>query len=156
MIDAIVEFVLARLADDEAAARAAMEGMGIQTGEPWSGVWSTGGSCQSGLIEDSAGGVVVYDEGLPSAGQAAHIARHDPARVLREVEWKRDILRRYVALRGYAARPYDKESSAKRRQLLLNALELALEAMAHGWRDHQDFRPEWAEWLAPETPDVDR
>jgi hypothetical protein len=35
---------------------------------------------------------VVYDEGAPDEYQAPHIARHDPARVLREVAAKRATL----------------------------------------------------------------
>jgi hypothetical protein len=36
--------------------------------------------------------IVVYNESRPDSDQAAHIARHDPARVLAEVEAKRAIL----------------------------------------------------------------
>jgi hypothetical protein len=43
-------------------------------------------------VADDRGKVVVYDEGWPSAEQAVHIARHDPARVLAEVTAKRRII----------------------------------------------------------------
>lgn len=43
-------------------------------------------------VYDSHGSAVVYDEGAPTEEQAAHIARHDPARVLRAVEAKRKII----------------------------------------------------------------
>lgn len=42
-----------------------------------------------------ANGVVVYDEGYPHVEQARHIALHDPARVLRQVERMRKLLRRH-------------------------------------------------------------
>jgi hypothetical protein len=35
--------------------------------------------------------IVVYAEGYPTFAQAQHIARHDPARILREVEAKQRI-----------------------------------------------------------------
>jgi hypothetical protein len=43
-------------------------------------------------VYDSKGDAVVYDEGWPSEAQAEHIAEHDPARVLREIEAKRRLL----------------------------------------------------------------
>jgi hypothetical protein len=79
----LAKFLADRLAEDEGGARlAAREG----------GTWTEADPVrQTGRIE-SLGGVVVYDEGAPDENQAAHIARHDPARVLREVEAKRKIL----------------------------------------------------------------
>jgi len=47
---------------------------------------------ETGRIEDENGDVVVYDEGAPGGWEAEHIALHDPARVLAEVEAKRRIL----------------------------------------------------------------
>lgn len=41
---------------------------------------------EHGRIEEVGGDVVTYDEGSPTEGQAVHIARHDPARVLRDVQ----------------------------------------------------------------------
>lgn len=79
------EFLLARIAEEVAAARSAMD---ASTGQ-----WSTGRhSMDESRIEDSAGEVIVYDEGRPSVNEAAHIARHDPARVLAECEVKRRIV----------------------------------------------------------------
>lgn len=46
-----------------------------------------------GCVVDAAeGGIIVYSEGAPSREQADHIARHDPARVLRGIEVIRRIL----------------------------------------------------------------
>ena len=86
-------FVAARLDEDVAEAKlAAREG----------GTWTQVDPVREpGRIEslgdvvvydESLGDVVVYDEGSPDEYQAAHIARHDPARVLREVDAKRKIL----------------------------------------------------------------
>lgn len=49
------------------------------------------GRCDHRVIEGSDG-MVIYDEGGHDAADAAHIARNDPARALREVELKRAIL----------------------------------------------------------------
>lgn len=49
------------------------------------------------VIFDSKGEPVVYDEGWPSEAQAAHIAEHDPARVLREIDAKREIVRLHTS-----------------------------------------------------------
>ncbi|MFE1748991.1 DUF6221 family protein [Streptomyces anandii] len=43
-------------------------------------------------IRDSKGERVVCDEGWPSEGQEVHIAEWDPARVLREIDAKRQII----------------------------------------------------------------
>ncbi|MGW3808842.1 DUF6221 family protein [Micromonospora sp. NPDC005113] len=43
-------------------------------------------------IQDGNGDTVVYDEGAPSESEAEHITRHDPARVLAEVDAKRRIV----------------------------------------------------------------
>lgn len=47
---------------------------------------------EHGRIEDEDGEVVTYDEGAPTEGQATFIARHDPARALREAEAKRTVV----------------------------------------------------------------
>ena len=77
-VTSLIDFIEARLAEDESAAQAA----GGDTWQIDSGSW---------LVSNSHG-PVVYDEGKPSEEQADHIARHDPARVLREVAAKRAIL----------------------------------------------------------------
>jgi len=116
----LAEFLKARLDEDEAVARAA-------GGLAWSTlehpIWE-------GRIEDSRGEVIVYDEGAPTAVQAAHIARHDPARVLADVAAKRKI----VAL-------------ARREEYLSGGLSgihaALLLALAQPYADHADFDEEW-------------
>src|SRR6266576_4463664 len=83
----LVAFLRARVDEDEAAARlAAREG----------GTWTQDDPVRFPGAISSLGGQVVYDEGAPDENQAPHIARHDPARVLREVEAKRAILAEYA------------------------------------------------------------
>lgn len=71
-------------ADAETARAAHHDGSGRWTADE-SDAWA-------GRVEDADGFVVVYDEGSPSAQQAAHIARHDPASVLADVAAKRRIV----------------------------------------------------------------
>lgn len=94
-IDALTVFLAARLDEDEAAARAAtpgawkirprLEGVCIDAGEydqviaP--GVVSCGSYCYGGTSS-----VDISD------ADAAHIARHDPARVLAEIAAKRTLI----------------------------------------------------------------
>ena len=82
----LAKFLEARIAEDKLAALTACTGSGDRDwkAEP--------PGMAEGRIYDSAGEVVVYDEGSPTFAQAQHIARHDPGRVLREVDAKRKIL----------------------------------------------------------------
>lgn len=113
MSDDLVAFLRARLDEDEAAAKlAAREG----------GTWTQDDPQRYPGSISSLGGQVVYAEGAPDENQAPHIARHDPARVLREVEAKRAILDEYLAAPGW---PQD--------VVLLAAV----------YSDHPDYRDEW-------------
>jgi hypothetical protein len=80
----LVVWLLGCLAEDEQVALAA-KGEG-------SGDWiQVDPEREPGLIE-ADGDPVVYHEGSPTEAEAAHIARHDPARVLAEIETKRRII----------------------------------------------------------------
>ena len=71
----VVEFLEARVAEDELTAQAAVDG---------SPSWRVFYDYRD--VKDADGHYVVQADGsYPSAEQAAHIARHDPARVLRGV-----------------------------------------------------------------------
>jgi len=74
----LLDFLRARLDDDEQVARAAKPG-------PWA---ADGGGVHATHPTDE---VVSYTE------SAEHIARHDPARILREVEVKRRIMEKHGA-----------------------------------------------------------
>lgn len=95
----IVEFLEARITEDEAMARAASTDGG--SWDTISGIGGSTGSIHAGgelfIDEDGdasyyGGSVIVYDEGTPDRAQAEHIARHDPARVLAECKAKREIV----------------------------------------------------------------
>jgi HPt (histidine-containing phosphotransfer) domain-containing protein len=129
-MDDLVAFVEARLADDEQAATQCVERD-----------WQFSGSNCHVLAERSANGSFRtiawcangYDDDLSNS---IHIAVHDPARVLREVEAKRQILR-YV--RGELA---DDETDQSAQWLL--------QMLAAPFADHPDFL---ASWLIEEPAD---
>jgi Ser-tRNA(Ala) deacylase AlaX len=85
-VNELLDFLRAQLDEDEQIAR---EGIPFGTGQ-----WQAE---DSGLIRDSEGGCVVHDDGEQDRATAEHIARHDPARVLAEVDAKRRILDRWEA-----------------------------------------------------------
>jgi hypothetical protein len=126
---ALTAFLTARLAEDEAAVKAA-----------WGVEWDWRYVAQP------------FGE-RPSIAHTVHIARHDPARVLREVEAKRAVIDRYLSIQSYAARPYDAECTtpeeATRRDGYLHALDVVMRGFATIWRDHPDFDPEWGWGLIP-------
>jgi hypothetical protein len=77
----IAAFILARLDEDEAAAR------GVQDNSaPWPGRWVVD---DDHAVKTYNGWTIVYGD-LPP-GLAAHMVRNSPARVLREVDAKRAI-----------------------------------------------------------------
>jgi hypothetical protein len=95
MTDDLVQFLRDRLDEDEQAAQAA-------TWHEDAGTWTAGLSEYEPrwYIEDSMDdGVIsrVDPQASQDEGVARHIARHDPARVLREVEAKRRLLDTYLA-----------------------------------------------------------
>ncbi|APE11024.1 hypothetical protein BO226_19305 [Rhodococcus sp. 2G] len=146
----IIEFIEARIAEDEQIATKAGTGKYAR--------WDYAGDCDSAsngevyypdtrtVIRHMNGHESIsYDcvtcdsEGLtPSVTEeiGPHIARHDPARVLHEVEAKRkllDLSRRWLVSRG----GQDGEMSRK------NALDI-LRLLAAPYSDHPDYQKEWA------------
>jgi hypothetical protein len=90
----VVEFLEARLTEDELTAHAATD-----ASPEWQAYYDYRD------VKDLDGHFVVQaDSHHPTAAQAAHIARHSPARALRECEAKRaiiaDFLRRDALLRS--------------------------------------------------------
>lgn len=138
-------FLLARLAEDEAVARAAADAQGPR----W---FDEGGVVSSDVEPTSAPGHyldmyapdgrwMLWDcEGATSLSVAeptsAHMARHDPARVLADVESKR----RVVALHD----AWDTEDSGQMAPAYWEApVEAILCALAQPYADHPDFDPSW-------------
>lgn len=123
-MDDLIAFLNARLDEDEAAANAGARRVGM----PWHAEPQPG--APGGLVIDELG--LVASTGGRYA--AEHIARHDPARVLREVAAKRAILAAYLSEReneflggGYC-----------------EGLEEAVKIIAATWSGHEGYQPRWA------------
>ena len=144
----IVAFLNARLDEEEAGALASGAD---DLARSWTG--SDNGYEGAGEVTDGHGEMVVYDEGRPDTAQALHIARHDPARVLREVEAKRAILA------AHGPDPTGKFGSDGQPRCLVCLTDrdgyeeqweadewpcLTLRSVAAIWSDHPDYDREWA------------
>ncbi|MFJ5888094.1 DUF6221 family protein [Streptomyces californicus] len=105
-MDDLVQFLHARLDEDTTAAQTAASkagggtwAAGTEHGKPWvSGLPAPGGYVVPLLIEFGYGNPDDYE-------RAVHIARHDPARALREVEAKRRLLNDHPIQRETYPRP---------------------------------------------------
>jgi hypothetical protein len=118
----LVEFLEARLAEDELMANTAIEGAAD---------WHVFYAYRD--IKDGDGHyVVLADAQHPTVGQAAHIARHNPARVLRQCEAGRVVIAEYLRVEALGDEPG---------RLVA---ENALKALASAHRDHGDFEQTWA------------
>ncbi len=130
----IMEFLLARLDDDEAIARNALHS---DATEP--GVWMSEhhdsefnlepNHCH--IAEDRAGHywTVASEVFIPIA---EHMARHDPARVLRDVAAKRAVIAALMEI------PEVGKDAGFR------AISKSIPAMAAVYSDHPDYQKEWA------------
>jgi hypothetical protein len=118
-MSSIVDFVRARLDDDENTARAALDGPGDD------GAWYTG-SHEMNECRIEGHDMIIYDESGHTAEQAKHIARHDPARVLRQTEALRNIT-------DHAHYALDDDSRDE-----------ILRIIAAIWTDHPEYQPEWS------------
>jgi hypothetical protein len=87
-VDDLVQFLRDRLDDDyDLAVAACWEG---------NGCWRQVADPHDQTVEDVRGQVVVPDvDGAPTREEAVHIARHDPARILADVESKRRMILRH-------------------------------------------------------------
>ncbi|OQQ32280.1 hypothetical protein A6411_10770 [Prescottella equi] len=139
----IVEFLRARLDEDEAVARAASP----QDDPVW-WVDFTGVDDRPNIqtrVDDLFGPWRTVAYGVAET-DAYHIARHDPARVLREVEAKRAILAQEEEARAH----YDHiKSSATYPGVEISmghvvALATVIRHLASAYADHPDFQQEWA------------
>ncbi|MFE7360676.1 DUF6221 family protein [[Kitasatospora] papulosa] len=117
-MDDLVQFLRDCLNDDEQAARTAKPG-------PW---------------HDDDGSVYAShptDEVVSYTDSGAHIARHDPARVLREVEAKRALLSRYEAMTA------DVLVVTGREAILSEYRRIILPGLALPYADRPDYQETW-------------
>ncbi|MEU2185214.1 DUF6221 family protein [Streptomyces thermolilacinus] len=137
----LVEFLRARLDEDGQAARAAM------WDDDQSAVWTARppqASYEQYIVADYCddGVVVVTPENADADSVGEHIARHDPARVLAEVDAKRRILDEFVTSQNERDEEYDETFGLTDWEFEPTALPL-LRLLALPYADHPDYRDEW-------------
>ncbi|MFJ1698174.1 DUF6221 family protein [Streptomyces sp. NPDC088252] len=127
-MDDLVQFLRDRLDEDEQIAH-----IGNASEPPLT--WRQIG--ETGVIVASDGDRAEECANGNWAGVAEHIARHDPARVLREVEAKRELLSRYEAMAaGVLVMTGAEAILSEYRRVLLPHLALP-------YADHPDYRDTW-------------
>jgi Family of unknown function (DUF6221) len=140
-VDDLLEFLNARIGEDEAAAEQATPG-------PWEFEGDDPTDDELYTVHDGAGGdltgqTVAWTRGRQVAN-GQHIARHCPARVLRQVEAMREILAVHAQLSSSiwcqtcdpGAAPFggsDAWFPCK-----------TVRVLASAWSDHPEWRQEWA------------
>lgn len=126
MSDDLVAFLRARLDEDEQTAAAASPGP-----------WHANAESDEVLAVDD----ITVADGFALSGQqlratTAHIARHDPARVLREVEAKRGVIEQYESI----GTPPPGEIGP---ELSRAELGRVLRLLALPYADHPDYDEDW-------------
>lgn len=134
----LVAFLQARL-DEQAAAAVAAGGTGAVWQALGTGLYSAS-SPHDDIPPLATTGPEVggSDE---DAARAEHIALHDPAQVLREVEATRGLLKQYTAPGTSAGIPDSIDGSTAGMQR--RAVGMAVRHLAQAHADHPDYRPEW-------------
>jgi len=121
----LTEFLEARLAEDELTAYAAIDGTSEGAAE-WHALYAYRD------VKDGDGRyIVLADSRYPTAVQAAHIARHSPARALRQCEAARAVIAQFLRLDALG------DLTAR------SATEDALRQLASVHSDHADYDPTW-------------
>jgi hypothetical protein len=142
----LVEFLTARLDEDEASARAASP-------SPWQ--YGDVDSVAGGSLYDATrmigdlhyeqpddhdGSIVRHLLSGEADANGAHIARHDPARVLADVKAKRAIVELRAAL-SQMDRADDRWEAGQ-----IQSADFAVRHLATAYADHPDYRQEWKPW----------
>lgn len=135
-MDDLVRWLGEQLDEDQRIAEAA-RGQG-------EGRWHHETSYPNGYVYDGGVQPVVYDESAPSPEEAEHIAAHDPARVLREIDAKRATIADYE--KAIRTRDRLEPNTSGYRHWDNRALGL-LHALRHAAAVYAD-RPGYAEMLA--------
>ena len=135
MTDDLVAFLRARLDEDEQAARAASPGP-----------WRVDSETYAEKISDAKDADVVAGgrwggeaSVFESTEDALHIARHDPTRVLAEVDAKRRIIDQFTMIELPDQSNGDTAAVGAYAKM---AAVLRLLTLPHA--AHNDYRPEWA------------
>jgi len=151
----LTEFLLARIAEDAAAAGAAIDPDRPGTHWAWFAPddnadpdaprWLR--STEEFPTVSGVGPLPAFPLGFeflaePSTAMA-HIARHDPARVLAECAAKRRIVRRAQAAESALREPDLDDGTYFIRRSCRDSWVLALGDLALPYADHPDYREEW-------------
>lgn len=170
-MDALIAFLNARLDEDEEMAREASGGTVIgepgnwdtaPTGDEWEASLSDEGDLEllvalrtelprpPDVMSGYWGAVIAYvpDEHEPDVAppiaDLRHAARHDPARVLREVAAKRSAVEEYQAvLEDVDSRDGREFDDAGYGRAMVSSLRGVLKAMADVYSDHPEYQKEW-------------
>ena len=134
-MDDLTAFITARLDEDEAAAKACNGPF------PWK---AADDEDDSWIVKDAAGEALIYDEGTPSLDEAKHIARHDPARVIREVTAKRAVLAWYADSVDASKLFKEKLGTGTHMAAAAESYLNVMRGYAAVWPDHPDYKQEWA------------
>jgi hypothetical protein len=136
----LVGFLRARLDEDEQAARDASPAPWItKTGQSWLADHIVFG--QSKYMPNRISQVCDLTAGQTRAADAAHIIRHDPARVLAEVDAKRRIIAGHHRS-GLACPRCSLGTEDGQIVFELDPCE-TLRLLALPYADHPDYREEW-------------
>jgi hypothetical protein len=152
----LVEFLKARLDEDERtalAAAAANPGVAarhwsaeeVDDKDPTTGLWRKAW----GIVPSRVRGIVLARTIDITPTVSAHIARHDPSRVLRDVEAKRAELALAAALLQPPPMPPGLPALAVEMAAIKHDDERALgevwlQLLALPYSDHESYRQEWA------------
>lgn len=137
MVD-LVQWLRAQLDEDERIARAVED-----RSAPWDGQWMADGNS---AVRTFNGHVLFYrhDERPLKPGLADHVAEHDPARVLREIDAKRKILAEcsywYDRVNASATEKHPQPDLGARFEVAMPILLL----LALPYSDRPGYREEWA------------
>ncbi|MDF6017058.1 DUF6221 family protein [Streptomyces sp. JH34] len=133
----LLAFLRARLDEQEAAAAAAGG-----TSADWRAL-GTGIYCTASLDDDVPPLVTTGPEVGGSDEDAArteHIALHDPAQVLREVEATRGLLKQYTTPETDDGLT---DALNQYRAIQRMAVDMAVRHLAQAYADHPDYQPQW-------------
>lgn len=138
----LTAFLSARLDEDEAAAKAAAS----VAGPDWHhDNFSEFGSRPTTKIFSAAGSPLVDMLHYDDEEMAPFIVRHDPARVLREVEAGRRILATYAAFQQRAAAQSEAgDMVGLGTWAATRMVHEIIKIRAAVWSGHPDYRQEWA------------
>ncbi|MDX3019883.1 DUF6221 family protein [Streptomyces acidiscabies] len=139
----LVEFVRARLDEDEALARAAtrQRGRGEWKAETDArGITEVVGRSEPGDDSYPNTPVVLQPDDDETTG---FIAAHDPARVLREVDAKRRIIADLEQAEFTLSKAGDRGTAYDVMTGAVNMLRRTVRLLAVPYADHPDYRDEW-------------